>query len=85
MIDNPMTGFTMEIMVPEMVIENEIAQGLNQSQITQTYAMAIMKPNCDKTVDWPRIHAAIEKRWSKSAVERVKTKAWKLVESKGGE
>lgn len=37
-----MSDFTMEIACVEMVIENEIKQGLTQKDIAQTYAMALV-------------------------------------------
>lgn len=73
-VTNP-GSWRMEIMCPESVIENEIEQGLTQKQIAQTYALALLKPDCDKTVDWKRINAAIVKRWPKG-LERVKKLAW---------
>jgi hypothetical protein len=68
-----------ELACCESVIENEIEQGMNQTEIAQTYAMAIVS---SWPTDWVRVHAAIEKRWSKAAIERVKTKAWKLLEER---
>jgi hypothetical protein len=68
--------FTCEIMFPEDVIENEIAQGLTQKQIAQTYALAMRKANCTWTVDWARINKAIIARWSVKGLERIKKLAW---------
>jgi hypothetical protein len=62
------------------VILNEIKQGCTQKQIALTYAMAIIT-NAAKVekVEWRTINEAIEARWSKSAVERVKKMAWKRI------
>lgn len=70
-----LSTYTVEIMDPEGVIENEIAQGLSQRQIAATYALAMRKPNCRETVDWARINKAILARWPKG-LERIKKLAW---------
>lgn len=76
-------GLQMHIWCVEAVIENEIAQGLNQRQIAQTYALALR--SAYKT-DWKRVNEAILKRWPKG-LERIKKMAWsgKCFESCGPE
>jgi hypothetical protein len=68
----------MELVDVEFVIENELRQGCTQDQIAQTYAMGIVSTY---PTDWPRVNAAISAKWPKG-LERVKTKAWKIVEAK---
>jgi len=65
-------GFVTEIACVEMVIENEIAQGLTQRQIAQTYALALRS---SWPTDWRRVNEAIVARWPKG-LERIKTMAW---------
>jgi hypothetical protein len=62
-----------EIACVELVIENEIKQGLTQKQIAQTYALALR--STWKT-DWKRVNEAIMKRWSFSGLNRIKNMAW---------
>ena len=47
--------------------------------IALTYAMALC--SSDKT-DWRTVNLAIIDKWSISALEYIKTRAWKLVEEK---
>jgi hypothetical protein len=65
-------AFRMEITGVEFVVENEIAQGCNQRQIAQTYALALKS---SYKTDWKRVNAAILKRWPKG-LERIKKMAW---------
>lgn len=67
-----MNEFTIEIAEVEMVIENEIAQGLSQRQIAQTYALALRS---SWKTDWKRVNAAILAKWPKG-LERIKKLAW---------
>ena len=62
-----------EIACVEDVIENEIAQGLNQKQIAQTYALGLRS---SWPTDWKRVNEAIIKRWSLSGLKRIKQMAW---------
>lgn len=61
-----------EIMAVEMVIENEIAKGLNQRQIAQTYALALRS---SWPTDWGKVNRMIIERWSESGLERIKKMA----------
>ncbi len=64
--------FTFELAHPELVIENEIAQGCTQKQIAQTYRLAMQS---SWPTDWARVNQAILKRWPKG-LQRVKEMAW---------
>lgn len=66
-------SLSMQIGAVELVIENEIAQGLTQKQIAQTYALALRST---WPTDWKRVNEAIMKRWSPSGLERIKKMAW---------
>lgn len=72
-----MTTFTSggghcEIAAVEMVIENEIKQGLTQKQIAMTYALALRS---SWPTDWKRVNEAIIKRWSFAGLNRIKNLA----------
>lgn len=68
-----MDGIRVELTACELVILNEIKQGLNQKQIAQTYALALRSSD---NVDWKKINDAIIARWSKSGLNRIKEMAW---------
>jgi hypothetical protein len=75
-------GFTIELACCESVLLNEISwPETKQKSLAITYAMSICSSE-SRTIDWAKVNAAIEKRWSKSAVTRVKEMAWKLIEAK---
>ncbi len=66
---------------PTNTILSEIANPkLHQKDVAKTCAIAIR--DCMKEVDWKAVNAAIVKRWSRSARERILTMAWKIVEGK---
>jgi hypothetical protein len=62
----------MEIACVEMVIENEITQGCNQTQVAQTYALALRST---WPTDWRRVNEMIISRWSKAGLTRIKNMA----------
>ena len=64
-----------EITCIEFVIENELKQGHTQSQIAETYRMAMCMGR--GKVDWTRTNKAIIDRWSMSGLMRVKKLAHK--------
>lgn len=66
-------GGTFEIADVEALIEKEIAQGLNQKQIAQTYALALRS---SYPTDWARVNKAILGRWSPAGLQRIKSLAW---------
>lgn len=72
------SGF--EIMIPEWVVENEIAQGLTPLDVAQTYAQAMRKPA--GSVDWARMNRAIEVKWGLKGLRLVKTRAWDYAEGR---
>lgn len=64
---------TIELTACESVIENEIKMGLNQTQIAQSYALALRS---SWPTDWKRVNKAIIKRWSFAGLNRIKEMAW---------
>lgn len=83
-----MSEYSIEIACVESVIENEIAMGLNQTQIAQTYALALRS---SWPTDWARVNKAIMDRWSFAGLNRIKNMAHsgkcfkkKAVDEKGG-
>jgi len=52
-----------------MVIENELAKGCNQTQIAQTYALALRS---SYPTDWAKVNRMIIDRWSVSGLQRIK-------------
>lgn len=55
----------------EMVIENEINQGLTQKQIAMTYALAMRS---SWPTDWAKVNGLILKKWPKG-LQRIKEMA----------
>lgn len=64
--------FTFELTHIENAIENEIAQGCNQRQIAQTYALGLKS---SWPTDWAKVNAMILAKWPKG-LERIKKMAW---------
>ena len=62
----------MEIAMVELVIKNEIKQGLNQRQIAQTYALALRSTY---RTNWKTVNDLIVARWSSAGLERIKKMA----------
>lgn len=62
-----------EIADVEGVIEREIAQGLTQRQIAQTYALALRS---SWATDWAKVNRLIVDRWSAAGLDRIKRMAW---------
>ena len=48
-----------------------------RNTIANTYALAIMS---SEVTDWGKVNKAIIDRWSKSGLEHIKKRAWKLIE-----
>lgn len=67
-----------ELCCVESVIENEIANGLNQKDIAQTYAMGMVS---SWPTDWSRVNRAIMAKWPKG-LNRVKELAFKIIEQR---
>lgn len=68
--------YAVELMDPEGVIEQEIANGMNQRQVAQTYWFALKAHNNGTSVDFVRINDAILGRWKPSGLVRIKEMAW---------
>lgn len=68
-----MSGLHFQITCAHLVIENEIAQGLTQRDVAQTYALALRST---APCDWPAANKAIIDRWSQAGLERIKAAAW---------
>ena len=64
----------MELACCESVILNEIAQGCNQRQIAQTYALAMRST---WPTDWKKVNEAIVNRWSVAGLNRINNMAWR--------
>ncbi len=71
---------TPEIMCPEMIIENEIAQGLMHISIAATYSLALRKTT--EAVDWPRINKAITESFGSDTLTWIKTRAWDYLDGR---
>lgn len=67
-----------ELTCCDMVICNEASMPeITRDDIAQTYAMALVS---SWPTDWKKANAAILERWSKSGLEYIKVRAWKIVE-----
>jgi len=69
----------MHLMCCEMVIENEIKQGVPRKDVALTYAMTIRSQTAGRETDWRKINAAITARWGTRGLAAVKSRAWKLL------
>lgn len=58
-----------EIACVEQVIENEIAQGLNQKQIAQTYALGMRST---WPTDWKKVNQMIIAKFGLKGLTRIK-------------
>ena len=56
----------------EGVIENEIKQGCTQTEIAETYALALRS---SRPTDWQKVNEMIVDRWSASGLSRIKKMA----------
>jgi len=78
-----MSDFTISLVCCTQVIQNEIAQGVSQKSVGLTYAMAMVSESRgDDAPDWKAINAAIMAKWGFRGLERVKRRAWRLIEGK---
>jgi len=71
-----------ELYNPQEVILRELADPrITQDSVAVTYAFILRQE--PKTADWPKINAAIMARWKgKTALARIKEKAWKYAEGR---
>lgn len=71
-----------ELVCCEMVMLNEIGMDeITEDDIAQTYAMSICSSEAKSLIDWKKVNDAIQKRWTKKGLDRVKRKAWKIIDS----
>lgn len=69
----------MHLMCCEMVIENEIKQGVARKDVALTYAMAMRSASAGRETDWKKINDAITAKWGVRGLSAVKNRAWKIV------
>lgn len=57
----------------------EIADpAMRRADVAQTYALALRS---SWATDWGKVNRAILVRWSRSALDWIKTRAWKIAEA----
>lgn len=72
---------TIEMVDPTGTIMREIAdKRLTRDDVALTYAWLIRQPD---DADFPTVNQAIVDRWSASALEYIKGKAWRMVDNGG--
>jgi hypothetical protein len=73
-------SFTVEMVDPQGTLLRDIAdEKMTRDDVALTYAFAIRQAS---GVNFAMVNAAIMDRWSQSALEYIKGRAWKLVEEK---
>lgn len=66
-----------ELVNPQQIILEEIAEGHTQRSVALTYAFLLRQE--PKTADWKKINQAIMRRWKgKKALSRIKEMAWRF-------
>ena len=76
----PITPVRVELMFCESVILQEIAEKeTTRDSVALTYAFCIIS---SEEIDFRKINIAIAERWSRSAVNYIKHKAWRTVKQK---
>ena len=82
----PTQAVRVEMLDPQGTIMEEIAdKRLTRDDVADTYAWCLrasFDPESVYTISWPTINKAILERWSNSALEYIKTKAWRIYEGK---
>ena len=64
----------------ERVLMEEIATAaITRDSLSITYAFGLLS---DESIDWKKVNHAIVERWSFSALEYIKCKAWRMVNEK---
>ena len=79
-----MNGFRINLVCCTQVILQDLsAPKVTQKNVALTYAMAIKSgfDGADKP-DWETINRAILAKWKPSGLERIKKRAWDLLEGK---
>lgn len=70
---------SIELVCCEFVLLNEVSmEEITEDDISQTYAMAICSSEA-KSLDWQKVNDAIQKRWTKKGLDRVRKKAWAII------
>lgn len=78
-----MSGLKISMADPQRVILEEIAdKRFKQKSVALTYAFCIRQDGDTDAIDWRKINRAIIDRWSRSGLDRVKKRAWGLVEGR---
>ena len=71
-------GYRLELVDPTDAILQEIRGGeATRKDIARTYALLIR--DYWHQVNWPVVNRAIVERWSRSALEYIKRRAWAIV------
>jgi hypothetical protein len=71
-----MSDYVIELACCEQVMLTEIARkGSTRRQVSQLYAMSLRSSE-RPTIDWAKVNAAIMAKWSRNALEWIKTNAW---------
>jgi hypothetical protein len=64
---------------PTVVLLNEISiKELKRDDIAKIYALAILS---EEVTDFKKVNEAIMERWSFSALQYIKEKAWKIIDN----
>ena len=73
-------GWTIEMHNPQGQLLEELTwPEITQESVALTYAWCIAQEHA--TADWPKLNAAITAKWhGKSALNRIKKRAWKQIE-----
>ena len=67
---------TLELMLCEQTLIEHIANPrATRDVVANVYGMAIMSSEA-RTLNWRRVNEAIIARWSRSALEYIKRRAW---------
>jgi hypothetical protein len=64
----------------EETLISEIAdKAMTRHSVAITYALAIQSGDNRNLINWHRVNTAIIERWSRSGLEYIKRRAWRLV------
>lgn len=67
----------------QVILQDLGAKGCRQKHVALTYAMAIRSEHQQADApDWGTINRAIISKWSLAGLERVKKRAWAILEGK---
>jgi hypothetical protein len=79
---NGETNMQLQLMCCEMVIENEIKQGVRRKDVALTYALTMQSEAQGRKADWKRINDAIIAKWGVRGLSAVKNRAWGIAEGR---